>query len=164
MSGLLRRYVVDPIRNELNKGLNAEGLARSITVGILGGIFPIPGTTAFACYFLHLLFKTNLIVVQVLNICVTPLQFSFAIFAMGFVAKNWGSADFDVGTFFSTFLDRIQNSPALLMSEAGFLVLLTIVFWLVTALIAAFPLYYATLFLSKRLIPRRPSKSPDKQD
>ncbi len=42
----------------------------------MGGIFPVPGVTSGVCVVLILIFKTNPVITQVLNLLATPLCFA----------------------------------------------------------------------------------------
>ena len=162
MSGFIQERLVQPIKSELKRGLDAEGLARSLTVGLLGGIFPIPGATAVCCYILHRFCRTNLVVVQLINLCITPFQLPFAVFAFGLAAAYSGEAGFDAGAFFSGLIGRLRNAPLELLSETGGLLLLTIAFWAVAAALLAVPVYLTARFASRSIVPSPNSNSKSK--
>ena len=153
---MIRKKILDPIAREIKQGLDAEGLARSLLVGLLGGLFPIPGVTAVVCYLLHRLCRTNLVVVQVLNLCVTPLQLSFAVFALGVAARSFPpSPDFDASDFFASFATRLGESPAAFLAETGVLLLWTCALWAVLALLSFIPLYLICVFITRKCIPSK---------
>lgn len=56
--------VLIPFRLIPEKGLTAEKLALSITIGIVSGIFPVIGATTLLSLLLTMLFRQNLFVVQ----------------------------------------------------------------------------------------------------
>ena len=45
-----------------------------ISVGVTGGLFPIPGLTIVVCIILIWLFRLNPVVTQIFNLLVTPLE------------------------------------------------------------------------------------------
>jgi len=53
-----------PFRLVSRKGLTAESLAFSITIGIISGLFPVIGATTLISVLLTLLFRQNILVVQ----------------------------------------------------------------------------------------------------
>jgi uncharacterized protein (DUF2062 family) len=75
MSSFISRNVVEPLSNALSQGLSPHSIALSLSCGIVGGIFPIPLTTALICFIFIYLFQLNVAICQVVNLLVTPLQF-----------------------------------------------------------------------------------------
>merc|ERR1712146_55255 len=51
-----------------------EKLALSFAVGVMGGLFPLPGTTTLACIALAFVLPVNFAAVQVVNMLLTPLN------------------------------------------------------------------------------------------
>jgi hypothetical protein len=49
-------------------------LAAALTVGAISGMFPIPGATSLVCVALCWLLRTNLVVAQVVNLVITPIE------------------------------------------------------------------------------------------
>ena len=63
-----------PVSNIRKQGFSSETLAMSISIGIIGGAFPVIGLASYVCLLLTLAFRQNIIIVQVVNWLVYPLQ------------------------------------------------------------------------------------------
>jgi uncharacterized protein (DUF2062 family) len=74
ISGQYKKKVSLPLAQIRKEGFSSEKLALSVSIGIIGGTFPIIGLASFVCLILTLLFKQNLVIVQVTNYMVYPLQ------------------------------------------------------------------------------------------
>jgi len=72
--GLYKRYVSSPIINLLKHGLTPQILALSMSSGIIIGTFPLVGTTTAICTMAAILFRMNLLVTQLGNWLVYPIQ------------------------------------------------------------------------------------------
>jgi len=66
--------VLIPISNIRKQGFSSETLALSVSIGIIGGAFPVLGFASYVCLLLTLVFKQNIIIVQVVNWLAYPLQ------------------------------------------------------------------------------------------
>ena len=66
--------VLIPVSNIRKQGFSSETLALSVSIGIIGGAFPVLGFASYVCLLLTLAFKQNIIIVQVVNWLVYPLQ------------------------------------------------------------------------------------------
>lgn len=67
--------IVDPLMDQLKSGVSPEKLALSLALGVVGGVFPVPGLTTLPCVLFTVLFSLNPVAPQVVNILVTPLCF-----------------------------------------------------------------------------------------
>lgn len=72
--GYFKRYVSSPIISLLKQGLTPQLLAMSMASGIIIGTFPLVGTTTAICTMAAILFRMNLLVSQLGNWLVYPLQ------------------------------------------------------------------------------------------
>lgn len=72
---LAQEKIVRPILKEIETGISAEQLARSVAIGITGGVFPVPGLTLLCSFFLQYIFNASFIVCQAINVLVTPAHF-----------------------------------------------------------------------------------------
>eukprot|EP00697_Spironema_sp_BW2_P006549 gnl/Spiro4/2003_TR959_c0_g1_i1.p2 gnl/Spiro4/2003_TR959_c0_g1~~gnl/Spiro4/2003_TR959_c0_g1_i1.p2 ORF type:complete len:166 (-),score=20.70 gnl/Spiro4/2003_TR959_c0_g1_i1:219-716(-) len=67
--------ILGPLRNVLMSGLSPWELALSVVLGIVCGLFPIPGLTSLVSLLAVVSYKPlNVVVVQVVNLCLTPIQ------------------------------------------------------------------------------------------
>lgn len=69
-----KKNVSIPLALIRKEGIPSEKLALSVSIGIIGGTFPIIGLASVVCLILTLLFKQNIVIVQVTNYLVYPLQ------------------------------------------------------------------------------------------
>jgi uncharacterized protein (DUF2062 family) len=72
--GFLKRYIRSPIISLLKHGLTPQILALSMASGIVIGTFPLVGTTTAICTMAAILFRMNLLVTQLGNWLVYPIQ------------------------------------------------------------------------------------------
>jgi uncharacterized protein (DUF2062 family) len=72
--GIFKRYVSSPIISLLKQGLTPQILALSMTSGIIIGIIPLLGTTTAICTMVAIMFRMNLLVTQIGNWLVYPIQ------------------------------------------------------------------------------------------
>jgi uncharacterized protein (DUF2062 family) len=72
--GIFKRYVSSPIIALLKQGLTPQILAMSMASGIIIGTFPLVGTTTAICTMAAILFRMNLLVTQLGNWLVYPIQ------------------------------------------------------------------------------------------
>ncbi len=69
-----KQKVSIPLAQIRKEGFSSEKLALSVSIGIIGGTFPIIGLASFVCLLLTIIFKQNLVIVQLTNYLVYPLQ------------------------------------------------------------------------------------------
>ncbi len=74
ISGQYKKNVVIPLEHIRKQGFTSEKLALSVSLGVIGGTFPIIGLASLVCLLLTILFRQNLIIVQLTNYLVYPLQ------------------------------------------------------------------------------------------
>ena len=72
--GIFKRYVSSPIISLLKQGLTPQILALSMASGIIIGTFPLVGTTTAICTMAAIMFRMNLLVTQIGNWLVYPIQ------------------------------------------------------------------------------------------
>jgi uncharacterized protein (DUF2062 family) len=74
IQGFFKRYVGSPIISLLKEGLTPELLAVSMASGFIIGTFPLVGTTTAICIMISILFRMNLLVIQLGNWLIYPIQ------------------------------------------------------------------------------------------
>lgn len=62
------------VKNVFTQNISVEKLTLSIALGIMGGLWPIPGTSTFACLFLALFVSVNVPAMTLINLVVTPIE------------------------------------------------------------------------------------------
>jgi uncharacterized protein (DUF2062 family) len=75
----LQRRVVDPLVQELKKGITPEALAMATAVGLFLCVSPIIGTTTVLCLFFGWLLKLNQVVLMTINFFSYPLQIAMIV-------------------------------------------------------------------------------------
>ena len=90
------RVLAGRARESIHKGLTKKKVVVSITVGIIGGIFPVLGTTTVLCIGLTFLFRANHAIVQLVNWLVYPLQILFLIPFLKFGSDILGGEEFNL--------------------------------------------------------------------
>jgi uncharacterized protein (DUF2062 family) len=79
MKRFLQQRLLHPILQLLTQGITPEKIALSLAFGIMLGVFPVLGTTTILCLLAALLFRLNLVAVQLVNFLVYPLWFALLI-------------------------------------------------------------------------------------
>jgi uncharacterized protein (DUF2062 family) len=74
LTGFINRRIVHPLGELLKQGLTPRRIAVTMSLGIVIGLFPIPGSTTFLCTGAALLLHLNLPAIQLFNWLVFPLQ------------------------------------------------------------------------------------------
>ncbi len=74
IQGFFKKYIITPITALMRQGLTPQILALSMAGGIIIGTFPLVGTTTAICTMVAIVFRMNLLVAQLGNWLVYPLQ------------------------------------------------------------------------------------------
>ncbi len=69
-----RKYIIAPLTALLRQGITPARLALSMASGLTIGIFPIVGTTTAICTMAAIVLRMNLLVIQLGNWLIYPLQ------------------------------------------------------------------------------------------
>lgn len=69
-----RQRVLTPIIDLLKQGITPEKIALSIAFGAVLGVLPALGITTVLCLVLAIVFRLNLVAIQVVNYAMYPLQ------------------------------------------------------------------------------------------
>ena len=135
--------VLIPVSNIRKQGFSAETLALSISIGIIGGAFPVIGFASYICLLLTLVFKQNILIVQVVNWIVYPLQILLIIplMKLGNSIFTGGELTITMHQVIVAFQSGIMNGIKLI----GIISLYGIIAWAVIAIPTLFILY--SLFL-----------------
>jgi uncharacterized protein (DUF2062 family) len=124
-------------------------LALSISIGIIGGAFPVLGLASYICLLLTLSLKQNIIIVQVVNWLVYPIQILLLIPFMKLGNAIFGGGDITL-TFHQVviaFQSGILNGIKLI----GIISLYGIIAWVVIAIPTLFILYSLFLLLFRNI-------------
>lgn len=93
MKTWLQRKVLDPVRNALIGGVSPRGVALALAAGSSISLFPLLGVTTALCAWAAFRFRLNLVVTQVANWIVAPLQIVLLIPFYRFGGRLLGAGD-----------------------------------------------------------------------
>eukprot|EP01126_Amoeba_proteus_P022622 TRINITY_DN2281_c0_g1_i4.p1 TRINITY_DN2281_c0_g1~~TRINITY_DN2281_c0_g1_i4.p1 ORF type:complete len:150 (+),score=18.13 TRINITY_DN2281_c0_g1_i4:61-510(+) len=130
----------------IRQGLSAEELSLSIAFGITGGLFPIPGVTTFVCFLFVWLFNVNMVVCQVVNLLLTPLQLALTIPII-----SLGNAFFGVEENVLAIFSLLQTDFFGALAFGGMSILRGIALWAVISPFATF-LFHNLVFRVTRYL------------
>lgn len=74
MTSFIKNKILYPIADMLKQGITPEKLALSIVTGFFIGIIPFIGVSTAICAFLALIFRLNIVAIQIANYIAYPLQ------------------------------------------------------------------------------------------
>ena len=143
------KKILIPISNIRKEGFSLETLALSISIGIIGGAFPVLGLASYICLLLTLSLRQNIIIVQVVNWLVYPIQILLLIPFMKLGNAIFGGSDITL-TFHQVvvaFQSGILNGIKLI----GIISLYGVIAWVVTAIPTLFIFYSLFLFIFRNI-------------
>ena len=152
--------VVNPVKTVVSAGISAHELAASIAVGVVGGVFPIVGTTAAICLLLTAVasffgIRTNMVIVQVVNLLVTPLCLAMVPVFMHQGENLFGAEHLDP----SAFLGGMKKEPWATLTGAKWVVVYMVVCFCVTCVPAVLVLYSALRPVLGLVLPEGPNEN-----
>jgi len=89
---------VQPIIGVLRQGITPKQLAITVALGFLLGVFPFPGITTGLCAGVAILFRLNMVAIQMANYVVYPLQF-FLFIPYVTLGKQILGSKIEIGSF-----------------------------------------------------------------
>jgi uncharacterized protein (DUF2062 family) len=133
----------------LKQNMSPHQFALSVAVGVLMGIFPILGLSTLLCFVAALLFRLNVVWIQLVNYAVYPLQLSLApIFLL-------------VGSWLKGEPLSVESSEAILglfgddlwqgLRSVGNLILYAMGVWLVISPLLALAIYGLARYVRKKI-------------
>lgn len=137
------------LRNSLLQGTSPEQVSLTITLGFLFGIIPIIGVTTVILALLAFRLKLNMIIIQLANYAVYPLQILLLIpfYKAGQVVFQGPQ----IATGFQEIYHAFITSPLLTFLHFWQLTLQGTVVWLLLSAPAGFLLYYLILLPVRKL-------------
>ena len=150
------RRITDPIKNRIlipfniipRDGLTPEKLALSVTIGLIGGLFPVIGFTSLLSLALTAAFRQNLAVVQSVNWILTMVQVFLIIPFMRLGAMLWEQHPISIT------IGQIERAfqPGILegLQTIGVFHLYGILAWSILVIPAGAFSYYALLFAFRK--------------
>ncbi len=147
----LRRWLVEPIINQLNRGITPEKLSWTIALGFTLGIFPIIGSTSLVCFIAGYFLKLNQAILHLFKSLTYPLHIALILvfIHLGQQLNGVPLLPFSISEMMSQFKD----SPAQFARDFGMAAWYGIEAWAIAALILIPIIRIISLPLLKKLIP-----------
>ncbi len=150
----LKRWVVEPIRNQLRKGASPGKLAWAITLGIVLGINPILGSTSIVCFAAGCLFKLNQPVLHLFKTLTYPLQLALVLVFIkaGQHLNNVPLLPLSI----TELISEMKAGPRAFLKDFGITMLYGLEAWALSALVLI-PLIYLTSYPLLKFLARQKS-------
>ncbi|MEM6523353.1 MAG: DUF2062 domain-containing protein [Bacteroidota bacterium] len=145
----INNRLIFPLFSLLRKGSSPRRLAIAISLGIVLGLFPIPGSTTGLCLLVAFLGNYNVAVMQLLNYAVYPLQLLLIIPLMAL-----GSSIFDLEMeLFSVtaMVDLFRDDFWLALEKLWKFQFAGIIAWIIFIFPLYFPLYHAAKVVVRKV-------------
>jgi uncharacterized protein (DUF2062 family) len=141
--------VLIPVSNIRKQGFSSETLALSISIGIIGGAFPVLGIASYICLIMTLSFRQNFIIVQLVNWLVYPLQILLLIpfMKLGNSILTGSDLTITIHQVVVAFQSGLLNGIKLI----GIISLYGVIAWAVIAIPTMFILYSLFLLLFRNI-------------
>jgi uncharacterized protein (DUF2062 family) len=161
MKQFLQKRLGRPILQLLTQGITPEKIALSMAFGIMLGVFPVLGTTTLLCLLAALLFRLNLVAVQLVNFLVYPLWFALLIPFIRIGERLFGAPPFPITS--SQMLALAHTSLLHSISVLWLTALRAAAAWMLIGPPAIIALYVILLPIIRRIakIHLLPSSHPD---
>jgi uncharacterized protein (DUF2062 family) len=147
-----KNRILIPFRLVSKKGLTAESLAFSITIGIIAGLFPVIGATTLISVLMTLLFRQNILVVQSVQWILGLLQVMLIIpfMKLGAVILNQQAVHINMHQINLAFQTGFFSG----IRTVGIFQLYAILTWIILAIPASVISYFAfkTLFRKRKAV------------
>ncbi|MEN3942082.1 DUF2062 domain-containing protein [Prosthecobacter sp. SYSU 5D2] len=157
-SSLWRRWVIDPIIQQLTQGTSPSKIAQAIAYGIALGIFPIIGSNTLLTLLAGIPLKLNQPILQAFKTLAYPLQWALI---LGFYrAGEWLFNAPHVSIHVPSMIERFFAEPGPFFRDYGMTALYGIAVWCLVAPLLLAVIYYSTRPLIEHLAARislRPS-------
>lgn len=134
-------------------GLSPVQLALILSFGITLGLFPFIGLTSILCFIFAFIFRLNMVVIQLVNWVVAPLQLVMLVpfYQMGeYFSIEWfnsATIKINIEAFASNVI--LQKIISLVNSQ-----ILAIFGWLFLCLPMALMIYFSSLFIYRKYLNR----------
>ncbi len=137
-------------------GLSPVQLALILSFGITLGLFPFIGLTSILCFIFAFVFRLNMVVIQLVNWVVSPLQLVMLVpfYQMGeyFSIEWFNSAIIKINIEAFASNEFLKKIISLVNSQ-----ILAIFGWLFTCIPMAFIIYFISLLMYKKYLNRKKS-------
>jgi uncharacterized protein (DUF2062 family) len=144
-----RRWLVEPLRQQLMAGASPEKLSWAVALGIVLGIFPIMGSTTLVCLLVGWLWKLNQPVLHAFNTVMYPLHLALILVFIRLGQQMHGVPL--ISFSITEMLARFEASPRLFVQDFGLAAWHGITAWLLLALVLAPAISYGARPAIRRL-------------
>jgi len=159
--GKIQRWIIQPILNQLKRGITPEKLSWTIALGITLGIFPIMGSTSLICFAAGWIFKLNQPILHLFKTLTYPLHLALILvfIRLGQHLNGVPPIPFSIPEM----MNQFKDSPTQFAKDFGMAAWYGIEAWFLSALILIPILRAISLPLLKKL-PRKLQSSPQASD
>ena len=149
----LRRWIIEPIINQLKRGISPEKLSWTIALGITLGIFPIMGSTSLVCFIAGYFLKLNQAILHLFKTLTYPLHLGLILvfIRLGQHLNGVPPIKFSIPQMVIQFKDN----PAQFARDFGMAAWYGIEAWAIAALVLIPVLRIISLPLLKKLMPAK---------
>jgi hypothetical protein len=151
MISLIKNKTLHPVMDLLKQGITPEMLALSIVLGFVIGIIPFMGISTGICAFLALIFRLNIVAIQIANYIAYPLQLILFIpfIKAGESVFGYTSTSLSINEIVQLFQESFIEAAKILWlaNLQGLLI------WLIIAVPASFIFYSLSLQILRKLNP-----------
>ena len=149
-----KRHIISTISQALQRGTSPRKLAFTFALGVVVGIFPVWGISTWVCFGLAILFRINVVILQLVNYLVFPLQLTLIVPFIKIGTWIFSLKPFPYEP--EELLDMFRADFLLVLKETGLSIMVGIGVWSVVAV----PLFL-TIFYITYLIFSQCNKSPN---
>lgn len=155
----IHRWIIQPILNQLKRGITPEKLSWTIALGVTLGIFPIMGSTSLVCFLAGMAFKLNQAILHLFKSLTYPLHLALILvfIRLGQQLNGVPLIRFSI----SEMLSQFKDSPAQFARDFGMAALYGIEAWAISAIFLIPILYFISLPILKKLTRKLQSSKED---
>ena len=148
-----RRWIVQPIVNQLKQGTSPEKLSWSVSLGITLGIFPIMGSTSLVCFVIGHIFKLNQPIVHLFKTLTYPIHLPMILVYIRLGQQLNGVAPIPFSI--TQMLSQFKDSPAQFARDFGMAALYGIEAWAISAIFLIPIIRYISLPILRKLTSKK---------
>ncbi|MEP2776618.1 MAG: DUF2062 domain-containing protein [Luteolibacter sp.] len=153
-----RRWIVNPLIDQLTRGVTPEKLSWTIALGLTLGIFPIMGSTSLVCFIAGYFFKLNQVILHLFKSLTYPLHLALILvfIRLGQHLNGVPPIPYSVPQL----MTRFKDDPAQFARDFGIAALHGIEAWAIAATILIPAAYFISLPLLRKLLPEKSPTTP----
>ncbi len=144
-----RRWIVDPIVQQLTNGITPDRLSWTIAWGAVLGIFPIMGSTSLLCFAVGWVMKFNQPVLHIFKTLVYPLHLALILVFIHMGQRLLGVPELSFSI--PQLLEKFQNDPMQFAKDFGMAAVHGVVAWAIVAPILVFIFRIVSLLVLRKM-------------